>query len=283
MKTVAGVLAAVAMVTAAHADEDLLTRGSYLVNTVMACGNCHTPQGPGGPDVSRTLAGGMPFFDAAFDVYASNITQDAATGIGAWSDDDIKRALQDGVRPDGTKLAPIMPFVFYKVLSERDLDAVVAYLRTVEPVANEVPAPSYKIHIEAHPLPGAETAMEEDARVGDQVAEGFYLATIAHCMECHIARPNGMPDPVHGMGAGGMKFPGPWGESVAANISSHPEEGIGAWSDEEVTRAIREGVSRDGRPLMPPMAFWAYADMKDEDVAAIVAWLRTLPPAPSAQ
>ncbi len=274
---------AIAMGSGAHASEDLLARGDYLVNVVMACGNCHTPQGPAGPDMSRQLAGGLPFIEPAFEVYASNITQDEATGIGAWSDDDIKRALQEGVRPDGTKLAPVMPFNFYKVLSSRDLDAVVAYLRTVPAVANDVPNPNYKIHIEAHPMPGAEAALEEADRAGDKVLEGFYLATIAHCMECHVGRVNGVPDVVSGMGAGGMKFPGPWGESVSANISSHPEEGIGAWTDEEVARAITAGVSRDGSQLLPPMGYWAYANMREEDLSAIIAWLRTLPPASTPQ
>ena len=280
MMRVLGIFAAVALATAVEAQEDPVARGAYLVNTVMACGNCHTPQGPAGPDASRDLAGGLPFLEEAFEVHASNITQDEATGIGTWSDDEIKRAIQDGVRPDGTRLAPVMPYVFYKVLSERDLDAVVAYLRTVKPVSHKVPPPSYKKEIVAHPLPGAETALSEEERAGDVVREGFYLATIAHCMECHIGRPNGVPDPA-AMGAGGMRFPGPWGESVAANISSHPVDGIGTWTNEEVVRAITKGVSSDGSRLMPPMAYWAYDKMRQEDVAAIVAWLRTVPPVES--
>jgi len=264
--------------TPGQATDDLVARGDYLVNTVMACGNCHTPQGPDGPQMDRAFAGGLPFLEPAFDVHASNITQDVATGIGGWSDEDIKRALTEGVRPNGVPLAPIMPSTFYKVLSPRDLDAVVAYLRTIPPIENAVPDPRYKVTIEAHPLPGAEAPIAEAEREGDPVREGFYLATIAHCMECHIGRVDGVPDPAL-MGAGGMAFPGPWGTSVAANISSDPEHGIGAWSDEEIVAAITKGVSRDGRPLKPPMGYPYYARMTGDDLAALVAWLRTVPPA----
>ncbi|WP_108662382.1 c-type cytochrome [Acuticoccus kandeliae] len=264
--------------TAAIADDSLVSRGDYLVNTVMACGNCHTPMGPNGPVMDKALGGGLRFDTPFFDVTAANITQDEKTGIGTWSDEDIKNALIKGVRPNGIKLAPIMPTAFYQVLSERDLDAVVAYLRTVPAVENEVPTPFYKVAIEAHPIPGAEAPIPEEARAGDPVKEGFYLATIAHCMECHTGWVDGHPDPVNALGKGGMEFPGPWGVSVAANITPHPEKGIGAWSDAEIATAITTGVRPDGRHLFPPMGFPFYANMKPEDVAAIVAWLRTIPP-----
>lgn len=278
-----GALAMAAMVAAmpAMASDALVTRGDYLVNTVMACGNCHTPVGPTGPQMDRALSGGLRFDTPAFDVHASNITQDTKTGIGGWSDEEIKTALRKGVRPNGVPLAPIMPVAFYQVLTEEDLDAVVAYLRTVPAIENEVPDPRYKMNVAAHPIPGAEAPIGTEKRAGDLVLEGFYLATIAHCMECHTGLVEGRPDAENKLGAGGMVFPGPWGESVAANITSDPEDGLGTWTDEEIARAITEGVSRDGRPLKPPMAYAAYGQMTPQDIAAIIAWLRTLPPVAS--
>ena len=77
-------------------------RGSYLVNTVMTCHNCHTPMGPNGPQFDKALSGGLRFNEPPFDVTASNITPDPETGIGKWSDADIKKALQKGVQPNGT-------------------------------------------------------------------------------------------------------------------------------------------------------------------------------------
>ena len=115
---------------------------------------------------------------------ASNITQDKETGIGNWSDDDIKKALQKGERPNGVRLAAIMPSDFYEILTPGDLNAIVAYLRTVKPVKQETPAPIYRIALPRHIPPGAEKPFSE-ADMDDKVKKGFYLVTIGHCMECH--------------------------------------------------------------------------------------------------
>ena len=112
------------------------------------------------------------------------------------------------------------------------------------------------------------------------MTHGFYIATISHCMECHTARDDhGAADFVHGLGKGGMSFPGPWGVSVAANITSDPDEGIGAWSDAEIINAITKAERPDGGHLAPPMGYGFYANMTPEDLSALVAWLRTIPPA----
>jgi len=79
-------------------------------------------------------------------------------------------------------------------------------------------------------------------------------------------------------GKGGRKFQGPWGESESRNITSHPVSGLGQWSDEEIKRAITQGIGRDGRRLKPPMAYAAYATMTAQDLDAIVAFVRTIPP-----
>src|SRR5215470_8298549 len=79
------------------AAETLVERGSYLVNAVMACDGCHTPRGPAGFVMDQRFSGGSQTWDTpAYTVKGSNITPDRETGIGAWSDDDLKRALTDG-------------------------------------------------------------------------------------------------------------------------------------------------------------------------------------------
>src|ERR1700710_1054254 len=100
--------------------ENLIQRGDYLVNAVMSCNNCHTPRGPKGLDMSKMLSGGMTFDEPEFKVTASNITPDTETGIGKWSDDDIKKLLRTGIRPNGEAVAAIMPTAFYVALTERD-------------------------------------------------------------------------------------------------------------------------------------------------------------------
>jgi mono/diheme cytochrome c family protein len=255
-----------------------LERGRYLVNGILGCGNCHTPQGPQGLFMDRELSGGSQVFDEpVFKVKGSNITPDRETGIGAWSATDIKRALTQGMRPNGVPLAPIMPVTFYKAFTPGDLDAVVAYLRSVKPIRNEVSPPEYKAAFTYPVYPGAEKQMAP-ADLVDPVKKGFYLATIGHCMECHTPRVAGEPQFKTALGKGGQEFHGPWGTSVSSNITSHPKAGIGAWSDAEIKAAITQGISRDGHRLKPPMFFAAYSRMSAGDLDAVVAWLRTVPP-----
>ena len=257
--------------------ETLVERGDYLVNGILTCGNCHTPRGPGGVfDNAKRLSGGPQVFDEpAFTVRGSNITPHKETGIGSWSAAELKHTLQDGVRPNGVPLAPIMPTAYYKVFTPRDMDAVVAYLRSIPPVANAVPAPVYKTTVAGASPPGADKPMSE-ADLADPVRRGFYLATIGHCMECHTPMSGGSHD-FSRLGAGGQNFPGPWGTSTARNITSHPDKGLGSWSDEDIKKAITQGVARDGSRLKPPMGYGLYARLTPDDLSAIVAYLRTVP------
>jgi mono/diheme cytochrome c family protein len=184
--------------------------------------------------------------------------------------------MQEGTRPNGTPLAPQMPYGFYKIFTAADLDAVVAYLKSVPATRNQLEPPTYKAPMQAEVPPGAERAFSV-ADMSDPVKRGFYLVTIGHCMECH-AKANGQLDFKNGLGKGGEEFKGPWGVAVARNITSHKEKGIGAWTDAEIKAAITQGKRRDGAPLKPPMGYGMYAKMTDADLTAVVAYLRTLPP-----
>ena len=156
-----------------------------------------------------------------------------------------------------------------------DLDAVVAYLRSVPAVSNKVAAPVYKAELQFASPPGADKPPSE-ADLRDPVKRGRYLATIGHCMECHTKRVNGRHD-FENLGRGGEEFQGPWGVSVSRNITSSKDKGLGDWTDAEIKRAITQGVHKDGSPLKPPMGFALYATMTDEDLSAVVAYLRTVP------
>jgi len=254
-------------------------RGRYLVEGILTCGNCHSPRGPGGViDAARLYAGGPQTWDTAeYTVKGANITPDKPTGIGGWSAADVKRALIEGKRPNGRQLSPQMPYPFYKIFTPADLDAVAAYLLQVPAVSNKVQAPVYKVpqmHVDVPP--GAEAPLPEGV-MKDPVKRGFYLATIGHCMECHTPVVNGRRDLKNMLGIGGEKFEGPFGVSVSRNITSHKTNGIGAWSDAEIKRAITQGLRKDGSKLKPPMGFAWYARMSAADIDAIVAYLRTVP------
>lgn len=253
--------------------ETPVERGRYLVETIGACGNCHTPLGQRGPDRSKHLAGGFVFKEKPFTAYSSNITPDKETGIGNWTDEQIIKAIREGIRPDGTIIGPPMPIELYRRLSDTDVKAIVAYLRTVKPVKNKVAKSEYRM-----PLPksyGPPVTSVPDVPKTDKVAYGAYLAgPVGHCIECHTPMAKGHRD-WSKTGLGGQPFEGPWGVAVAANLTAH-EDGLKEWSDAEIKRAITRGISKDGRKLNPPMGYPYYARVKPADLDAIVAYLRTL-------
>jgi len=262
--------------SAQSAQADLVKRGDYLVNGIMTCGNCHSPKGPPAVTAGKDFSGGLSWDEPPFKVTAPNITPDKETGIGNWTDAEIKTVMRTGIRPNGVHVAMIMPTGFYHIMTDRDLDAVVAYLRTIKPVSNKVADPIYKMPQVEHVLPGGEKPFTE-AMMSDKVKKGFYLSTIAHCMECHTPMEKGVRPWDTRLGAGGFEFPGPWGVSVSRNITSSKTKGIGAWTDEEIKRAITTGVDRQGNKLKPPMGFQYYSTVSADDLDALVAYLRTVP------
>jgi len=106
------------------ADEPTLRRGKYLVESVLSCGNCHSPRTPDNSVIpGRELSGGRTYDTPAFYVTPGNLTSDPETGLGAWTAEDVKQALTRGVRPNGLPLAPMMRTAFFKPLTEEDLEA----------------------------------------------------------------------------------------------------------------------------------------------------------------
>ena len=276
MRWILGLAAVVAMTGAASAESAAVKRGSYLVNTIMTCGNCHTPKGPTGDIKEKAFSGGLEFDEPPFKVTAANITPDKDTGIGKYSAAQLKKLLITGKKPNGTPLAEIMPTGFYQILTPGDLNAIVAYLRTLPPISNKVPDPIYKMALPHQLFPGSEKPMSASA-MRNKVKRGFYLATIGHCMECHTPLGPKGKDYVNDLGKGGFELKGPWGVSVSRNITSSKAKGIGEWSDAEIKEAITHGVRKDGTKLKPPMGFGYYAGMTNSDLDAIVAYLRTVP------
>jgi mono/diheme cytochrome c family protein len=276
----------------ALAQGSAVERGRYLVTTIMACGNCHTPKdGEGRPIAGKELAGGGVGFDIPpFLGVAANITPDRETGIGGWTDAEIKRAITHGERPArgplaGKPLAAPMAANFFKAILPGDLDAIVTYLRSVPPVRNAVAAPVYRAPVMRDAFATADRGFAE-ADLKDPVRRGAYLATIGHCMECHTPQgERGVMLFDTALGTGGRPFlpaevkglPASWQGSVSRNVTSDRERGIGAWSDAEIKRAITQGVGRDGRRMAMPMPYEWYAGIRAEDIDAIVAYLRTLP------
>jgi mono/diheme cytochrome c family protein len=226
----------------AAAAESPLERGTYLMQVVAACGNCHT------------------------------------TRDGAWSDDELVKAIREGLRPDGSLIGPPMPIEQYRGMSDGDVRAIVAYLRSVPAVRHRVERSEYRIPLPPAYGPPVERVAEVPRE--DPVAYGAYLAgPLAHCVECHTPMEEGHFDYENRLGAGGLEIPlGEGAVILSGNITPDVETGIGSWSDGDIKRAITHGERPDGSRIHPIMPYGFYAGMKDEDLDAIVAYLRTIPP-----
>lgn len=257
-----------------------LERGRYLVESVAHCFECHsevdwaTPGGqpkPGRKGVGTEFAKyGMPW------LVAPNITPDPETGAGNWTDEQLARAIREGIGHDGRRLFPIMPYMYFRQMSDEDLASVIVYLRSIDPVRNALPKTvipeQMKDDLPPH-QPIVTPVSAPDA--ADRVAHGKYLVTVGSCASCHT------PIKINGQTAdlefaGGAWFKGPWGEVATANITPDPS-GIAYYDEALFINALRTGHigARSLSSIMP----WGYfRNMTDDDLKAIFAYLRTLPP-----
>ena len=265
---------------AAAQKPDRLARGKYLMEGIVACGNCHMVRGDKGqPMPERGLSGGMVFDQPPFKAYAANITPDLETGIGKWTDAQLAKAIREGVRPDKRVIGPPMPIEFYRHMSDDDVAAIIAYLRAQPAVRNAVPKSVYNMPLPPNYGPALRRVKAPPA--GQTVNYGEYLANIAHCMDCHTPRDDKGMLLLDHRGAGGQLFKGPWGESVSRDLTPHPT-GLKDWTDTEIATAVRTGVDRKGQALKPPMGFDFYRNVNDADMGALIVYLRSLKPEPFA-
>jgi len=184
-------------------------------------------------------------------------------------------------RPDGTLVTSRMPIDVFRQISDNDLKALITYMRSIPAVNNPVPRTNSRL--DPPPPPGGygPRISVPDVPRTNKILYGRYLATVAHCTECHTPGEGAKKDYANRLGAGGAEFVR-WqtGEvyNVSRNITPDPISGIGNWTDQEIKDAITKGIRKGGGMLRFPMAFSYYQNMKAEDVDAIVAYLRSLPP-----
>lgn len=273
----ASMLAGIALAGSALAEASV-ERGEYLVRGPAGCGNCHTPIGPNGPEMDKELTGRVVEDIPAFTAVAPNLTP--AGQISGWTDVELARAIREGLRPDGSLIGPPMPYTMYRGLSDEDVMSMVMFLRTLPAIPSDLPKSVYNI-----PLPPAYgPPVDSVAAVpqGVTVEYGAYLAgPVAHCMECHT--PMGPQGPLidTNLGQGGFEFHGPWGTSVASNLTAS-EDGLAGYTNDEIAAMIVEGKRPDGSPMLPPMPYGYLAAMTPDDLAAVILYLRSLPPLPDA-
>lgn len=237
-------LAALASGDGASAGE-LVERGRYLVHA-GGCLTCHTADRPD----AIPLAGGRSL-ETPFGVFhAPNLTPDPETGLANWTDADLGRALRKGVAPDGSYYYPAFPYPSYTGITDEDVAAIGAYLRSLAPVRLETPGHELRWYLSSrlvmfgwNLLNFRAGRFEPDPGQSAEWNRGAYLARhLGHCGECHTPR-NALGAPDRSRELAGARAPG--GERIP-DITQHRDNGIGRWSADEIELFLEYGVLPDG-------------------------------------
>lgn len=263
-----------------------LERGAYLARHVVGCTDCH-----GERDWTKYSApqmrqhegrGGMQFPIGVGRLVAPNISP---THLSSWTDGEVLRAMTEGISKDGSALFPMMPYENYRSMAREDAEAVIAFIRTLPAQDNTPPRTQldFPLNFIVRTIPRPATLPATRPDPADKVTYGRYLTTLASCAECHTMQEKGQKLP--GMAfAGGMEFKmRSGGVQRSANITPDVETGIGRWTEEAFVERFKkiadlpdDALALNGRPNTE-MPWRDYGGMTREDLAAIYAYLRTVP------
>jgi mono/diheme cytochrome c family protein len=259
-----------------------LERGRYIFTSSTGCTGCHSVHDwntHGGPVVAGAEGVGqvMWFNNLPGRIVASNITSDPETGAGTWTDDQLARAIREGIGHDGRALFPMMPYESLRHMSDEDLASLVVYIRSLPPVRNVLPQTEiiFPVKYLIRNVPQPITAPVSSPDRSDRVKWGEYLTTIASCNECHTPQERGAPKP--GLEySGGFTLDGPWGSVASANITPDAT-GIAYYDEALFIQAMRTGYVK-ARKLNSIMPFAEFGGLTDDDLKAMFAYVRTLKP-----
>lgn len=265
-----------------------IERGEYLANTVMLCMDCHSERDwslYSGPTVAGTFGQGGEVFDEKMGFPGTYIAPNITPyNLGEWTDGEIFRAVTSGVSKDGRALFPIMPHPNYGKMDREDIESVIAYVRTLDPIEHETKESSsnFPMNFIINTIP-KEPSFQDMPSPLDKVAYGKYVTHAAGCQDCHTKQEKGQF--IGEEFAGGMNFELPNKTSIVSpNITPH-DTGIGLWSEEKfvshfksfvdssfVAHKVNEG---ENQTIMP----WTmYGEMTEEDLSAIYQYLRSIEP-----
>lgn len=266
-----------------------LERGRYLAHAVAVCMDCHGTRDwsrLSGPMVEGSAGRGGEVFGANLGLPGTFVARNLTPAhLGSWTDGELLRAITEGISRDGRPLFPLMPHPNYGRMDREDALSLVAYLRSLpsqpEPAIPVTQANfPFSLILRTIPRPAAFEPMPPPA---DRVAYGAYLTRMASCADCHTPMERGKALPGLDF-AGGNRYPLPTGGSVGAvNITSDEETGIGRWSEDQFVARFKSMLpeklpARNEGPFNTLMPWSQYAQMTEEDLRAIYAYLRTVPP-----
>lgn len=274
----AGIAASPLQAANPQPDPALLAKGAYLARAAD-CNACHRGATPGSADYS----GGVAIATPMGDIIATNITPSKRSGIGNYSEADFKRAVGEGLRPDGEPLYPAMPYSAYQGISDEDMHALyVWFMHGVAPVDNQprqtrlgFPWSVRSLMRLWNPL-NARLAPPPAGANTPQLKRGYYLTEVlGHCSACHSPRNVMMGERMQQRYAGASL--GGW---YAPNITADPVSGIGTWCDKELKQYLRTGNVPGKASAAGGMAEaidHSLRHLTDDDLDAMVAYLRQIP------
>lgn len=257
-------------------------RGEYLA-TAGNCASCHTS------DSGQPFAGGHAFATPFGTVYSTNISPDPQTGIGQWSLEDFSRAMREGERPNGEHLYPVFPYDAFTKLSDEDIAALYAYLKTVPPVSSAPPENALGFPYNQRWALGLWKALyfdagryEPDPEQSAQWNRGAYLVEgLAHCGACHTPRNFlGARDDSLAMTGGTYmdSVEGKLSAWSAANLTS-ADSGLAMWSVQDITDYLKLGFSHRAGVFGPmnKVVVGSTRHLSTEDVQAMAVYLKSVP------
>lgn len=268
--------------------EDRVERGRYFAEIASACVHCHGTIAEdvfAQPLIEGTEGGGGRKFELPFGtVFTPNLTPYA---LKDWTDGEIFRAVTAGVNKDGEALFPLMPYHQYAYLNDEDIYDIIAYLRSLEPIENDVPDTEYKFpfNLIVKTIPRDKEPVEKP-EPGPTAEWGAYMIRASACYDCHTPMDD-RGNFLEGMDfAGGMEFPLPTGGIVrSANITPDEETGIGKLTEDEFVHRFKKYADSSyvDKKIGPgefntEMPWKSYAHLKENDLKAIYQYLRTLEP-----
>ena len=266
---------------AGEASAPSVEHGAYVF-AAAGCAECHTDKkGHGKP-----LAGGRALKTPFGTFYSPNITPDPQYGIGRWSDADFRRALREGIGPDGTHYFPVFPYPSFTNMTDQDIRDLKAYLFTLPPVAQPNKRHQVKFPFGFRPLMAVWNRLylargpfrPESGRSATWNRGAYLVRALGHCGECHTPR--------NALGALDWDRPlsgterGPEGNTVP-NITPDKETGIGGWGEKDIAYVLETGFKPDGDVVadgMSEVVDGSTSKLSPEDRAAIVQYLKSLPP-----
>lgn len=267
-----------------------IERGRYLANSVTVCMDCHSTRDWSkfsGPITPGTEGRGGERFDHSVGFpgiyYSRNITP---YGISRYTDGELYRVITAGVTKEGRAIFPVMPYPNYGKMDDEDVYSIIAYIRTLTPVESVVPdsESDFPMNLIINTMPSKGTPGKKPDS-SDLLAYGGYVINQAACRECHTQVDKGQIIEALAF-SGGREFQFPNGSVVrSANITPDGKTGIGKWTREMFIQRFK--MYADSSVVMPvssPGAFntimpWTmYANMTEQDLGAIFAYLQSLKP-----